>query len=295
MSGLISPATGKRYGIKRACDALGFPRSSFYLARQPKADKTPEKRGPKTQWSDGDLLGFIRRDLDRSLFQGEGHRKVWARLRVMDGLRVSRKRILRIMREHCLLSPHRGRQAPPLAHEGTLATDAPNVMWGTDGSRVLTRDDGWVWVFAALEHFNSECVGHYVSKMGTRFQALEPVAMGITDIFGGVEAGAARGLALRMDHGSQYLADHFQNQIRFWGIAPSFAFVSQPQTNGIAERFFRTLKEQAIHGRMFRNVEEVREAVDQFIQNYNSSWRLERLNYMSPVEYREYYLTKLAA
>jgi transposase InsO family protein len=119
--------------------------------------------------------------------------------------------------------------------------------------------------------------------------------MGITDIFGGVGAGAARGLALRMDHGSQYLAEHFQNQIRFWGIAPSFAFVSQPQTNGIAERFFRTLKEQAIHGRMFRNVEEVRIAVDQFIQNYNSSWRLERLNYMSPVEYREYYLTKLAA
>ena len=295
MSGLVSPATGKRYGIKRACDVLGFPRSSFYSAQKPGKPEAPDKRGPKPQWSDGDLLGFIRRDLDRSLFQGEGHRKVWARLRIMDGLRVSRKRILRIMREHCLLSPHRGRQAPPLAHEGTLVTDAPNVMWGTDGSRVLTRDDGWVWVFAALEHFNSECVGHCVSKMGTRFQALEPVAMGITDIFGGVGAGAARGLALRMDHGSQYLADHFQNQIRFWGIAPSFAFVSQPQTNGIAERFFRTLKEQAIHGRMFRNVEEVRNAVDQFIQNYNSSWRLERLNYMSPVEYREYYLTKLAA
>ena len=31
-------------------------------------------------------------------------------------------------------------------------------------------------------------------------------------------AGAARGLALRMDHGSQYLSDHFTNQIKFWGI-----------------------------------------------------------------------------
>ena len=49
------------------------------------------------------------------------------------------------------------------------------------------------------------------------------------------------GLALRMDHGSQYLSDHFTNQIKFWGIQPSYAFVEQPQTNGVAERFNRTL------------------------------------------------------
>ena len=57
-----------------------------------------------------------------------------------------------------------------------------------------------------------------------------------------------RGLSLRMDNGSQYLSDHFINQIRFWGIEPSFAFVRQPETNGVAERFNRMLKEQAIHG-----------------------------------------------
>ena len=39
-----------------------------------------------------------------------------------------------------------------------------------------------------------------------------------------------------MDHGSQYLSDHFTNQIKFWGIQPSYAFVEQPQTNGVAER-----------------------------------------------------------
>ena len=36
-----------------------------------------------------------------------------------------------------------------------------------------------------------------------------------------------RGLLLRMDHGSQYLSDHFVNQVRFWGIKPSFAYVEQ--------------------------------------------------------------------
>ena len=33
-----------------------------------------------------------------------------------------------------------------------------------------------------------------------------------------------------MDHGSQYLSDHFTNQIKFWGIQPSYAFVAEPQT-----------------------------------------------------------------
>ena len=61
-----------------------------------------------------------------------------------------------------------------------------------------------------------------------------------------------------MDHGSQYLSDHFTNQIKFWGIQPSYAFVAEPQTNGVAERFNRTLKEQIIHGRIYRNIAELR-------------------------------------
>jgi transposase InsO family protein len=64
-------------------------------------------------------------------------------------------------------------------------------------------------------------------------------------------------------------ADDFLHQIRFWGIAPSFAFVAQPETNGVAERFNRTLKEQAIHGRIFQNVEAVRAAVTDFKDRYN--------------------------
>ena len=66
--------------------------------------------------------------LDRSPFAGEGHRKVWARLRVLDGLRVGRDRVLRLMRENALLSPHRGPQKPVNDHDGRITTDAPGVM-----------------------------------------------------------------------------------------------------------------------------------------------------------------------
>ena len=102
---------------------------------------------------------------------------------------------------------------------------------------MFTVDDGWGWIFTAVEHWNAECVGWHVCKRGDRFAALQPISMGLAGLYGSTAAGAARGLALRMDHGSQYLSDHFTNQIKFWGIQPSYAFVAEPQTNGVAERF----------------------------------------------------------
>jgi hypothetical protein len=78
-----------------------------------------------------------------------------------------------------------------------------------------------------------------------------------------------------MDNGTQYTADDFLNQVKFWGITPSFSFVAEPQTNGVAERFNWTLKEQVIHGRLFRNLEEVRAAVTAFRDRYNRHLRLE--------------------
>ena len=245
---------------------------------------------------DLDLPGVIDRvGAEASPFTGEGHRKVWARLRIQRDIRVSRARVLRLMRENALLSPHRRPQGTPNLHDGSITTDRPNDMWGTDGMRIETVDEGWVWVFSAVDHFDACCVGIHAVKTGSRFAALQPIAQGLQTEFGATGVEAGRGLTLRMDHGTQYTADDFLNQIRFWGIAPSFAFVAEPQTNGVAERFNRTLKEQVIHGRVFRNLEEVRKAVTAFKDRYNRHWRLEKLGFMSPLEARQAYAIRKAA
>ncbi|MEX3582278.1 MAG: hypothetical protein VB137_05995 [Burkholderia sp.] len=105
--------------------------------------------------------------------------------------------------------------------------------------------------------------------MGDRFAALEPISRGVREQFGSVEADAGRGLSLRMDHGSQYRSDDFRAQLKFWGITPSYAFVAEPQTNGVAERFNRTMKEQATHGGLFNHAEEVRAAAGAY-QGYDT-------------------------
>ena len=296
MSTAISLATGRSYGVERVCASWEVPRSTLYVRRaRDAAPSAPAKRrGPAPLLSDQDLLAFIKADLASSPFPGEGHRKVWARLRVRDQVRVSRKRVLRIMRENRLLSPHRARRSPSL-HDGTITTSRPNEMWGTDGARVETVDQGLVWVFVAVEHWNAECVGWHVTKKGDRFAALEPIAMGLRGIFGELGRDLARGLSLRMDHGSQYVAEHFRNQVRFWGIEKSYAFVEQPQTNGVAERFIRTLKEQVVHGRIFKDVEELRTAIAAFVKAYNAEWPVEKLGFVSPSRARELHALRPAA
>jgi putative transposase len=295
MAKATSPVGGQPYGIRRVCQAWGVPRSSFYAAQAPASESAlpaapPVRRGPKPAITDEALLAAIERDLQTSPWTGEGHRKVWARLRARDGIRVSRKRLLRLMRENTLLSPHRARRREENSHDRQIITTAPNVMWAIDATQIPTVQHGKVWLFGVAEHWNSEMLGWHVAKHGTRFEATQALSMAVRQQFGHLSAGAARGLALRHDHGSNFMADHFQKQARFWGISPSYAFVGEPETNGVIERLFRTLKEQAIHGRVFQTIDEVRDAVRDFAARYNAEWLIEKNGFRSPIDARAAWL-----
>jgi len=286
MAEAISPTTGRRYGVARVCRVWGVARASFYAARSAGAEERPRRpggrRGPKPAISDADLLAAIRADRARSPWSGEGHRKVWARLRVLDGLRIARKRVLRLMRENALLSPHRARPRPQEAHDRRIVTEAPNAMWAIDGTRITTARDGKVWLFGVAEHWNAELVGWHVTKHGTRHEALQATSMAVSEYFGHLGRDAARGLALRHDHGSAFMSDDFQRQVKARGITPSYAFVAQPETNGVIERLFRTFKEQVVYGRIFQTIDEARDAVRAFAARYNTAWLVEKNGLLSP-------------
>lgn len=290
MSRLVSPHTGQPYGVKAVCEVLGKPRSTHYARQQrPGAGPRPAagKRGPKPAVPDGELLALIRADLENSRFTMEGYRKVWARLRFVQGVRVGKNRVLRLMREHNLLSPLRAPARPEKAHAGTIIPIGPNLLWGTDGTQVYTLLDGNGWIFAATDHYNTECIGWHVAKVGNHLAALEPIKQGLETRYGTVGQQVALGLSLRRDNGPQYLAEGFHRQVRHWGIAISPALPYEPETNGCIERFWRTLKEQCIYGRVFNTLAEVEAVVRRFIEDYNRYWRVERLGFMTPLEARQ--------
>lgn len=288
MSHAVSPSANRPYGVARVCQTLGLSRSTFYDRKKRAEDpKPPKKRGPKTKLDDEQLTEAIRKVLRESPFVGEGHRKVWAKLRFLHDIRTSKGRVLRLMREAGLLAPPRAKRVlGPKAHDGQIVTDEPNVMWGTDATRVHTKNDDWVTVFIAVDHATSECVGIHAAKIGTRFEALEPIRQGVRDRFGAFDGGVAGGLQLRHDHGSQYTSDHFQAEIRFLGIESSPSFVRSPEGNGCAERFIRTLKEQLIWLRTFEDAEDLRSALLAWAELYNESWLVQRHGHCSPREAR---------
>ena len=113
-----------------------------------------------------------------------------------------------------------------------------------------------------------------------------PIRQGVRERFGAIGKGVARGLRLRHDHGSNYLADDFQQEVAFFGIESSPSFVREPEGNGVAERFIRTLKENLLWVRSFDTVEELRLAVLAFKRTYNEQWMLEKYGYRSPAQVR---------
>ena len=285
MSRAASPSSGTPYGLARVCRVWHTSRATVYRRRAPVPADPPRRRGPSGSMPDAALVEAIRTVLSGSPFHGEGHRKVWARLR-MAGVRTSKRRLLRLMREHGLLAPSRtGAPRGPRNHDGTIIPDRVDEMWGTDLTATWTGQ-GQAAVFVAVDHRSAECVGIHAAARATRFEALEPIRQGVRQHFGAFSKNAARGLSVRHDHGSQYMSDHFQKELAFLGIESSPAFVRAPEGNGCAERFIRTLKENLLWVRTFDTVEQLRRALIEFREIYNTTWLIERHGFQPPAAIR---------
>src|SRR4051794_12070079 len=139
MSRTVSPSSGRPYGLARVCRVWRAARATVYrhLSSRP---KPPRRPGPVGPMPDAALLEAIRAVLTASPFHGEGHRKVWARLRVA-GLRTSKRRVLRLMRANNLLAPSRvGAPRGPRTHDGTIIPETVDTMWGTDLTTTVTGE-----------------------------------------------------------------------------------------------------------------------------------------------------------
>jgi transposase InsO family protein len=200
------------------------------------------------------------------------------------------------MREQGLQAPQWvGHPHGPKAHDGTIIKERPDVMWGTNATTTVTADEGQVFVFVAVDHCTSECIGIHASLSGNRFEALEPLRQGVREQFGGFDRGIASGLAIRHDHGSASMSDDFQRELTFLGMTSSPSFVREPEGHGVAERFLRTLKENLLWVQRFATVADLVEALRQFQRRYHEQWLIERHGYRTPAQVRRGYAVSAAA
>ena len=280
MSRASSPSSGRRYGTARVCQLWETPRSTVY-ARRTRASRSAQpaaKRGPNGAGTDAALTEQIRAVLARSPFIGEGYRKAWARLR-LTGVRTSKGRVLRLMRAAGLLAPTRvGRRRGPRNHDGTITAQTscgePTPPPASPPARPTPRSSSPSTTARRSASASTRLASARASRRSSRSAR-------------GCGPGVAAGLSLRHDHGSQYLSDHFQGELRFLGIRSSPSFVAAPEGNGCVERFIRTLKEQLLWVEPFETVQQLRLALLAFKDRYNQKWLVERHGHRTPAAVRQ--------
>ena len=285
MGETVSASANRASGLARVCRVWQVARSTIYHQRNLPADRQGRRPGPVGAATDAELVAEIRAVIESAPFYGEGYRKVWARLR-QRGVRTAERRVQRLMREHDLSAPNRPPQRPANDHDGTITTDRVDETWGTDMAQAILACGARVHVFAAVDHCNSECIGLHAAFGANRWEALEPVRQGVGRYFGPAASDVAAGLKLRHDHGSNYMAHDFQREMHFLGIEASPSFVREPEGNGVAERFIRTLKEQLLWVRVFDTLEELQQALRTFKDWYNHNWLLQRHGHRTPDQVR---------
>jgi len=284
---MTSASTGKVYGVQRVCRVWKISRATFY-ARLSRV-KPGKKNSSSNVHCDSFLVERIKHHINTSPFHNEGYRKIWARLRY-EGTRTSKERVRRLMREHNLQSVNRPRrERGNKNHDGRITTDRPDQMWGMDATSGVTTREGTAHIFIAVDHHTQECLGIHASKSGKTIQALEPLRQAMRHSFGDYDFSRGIGVTIRHDHGSQYISKMFQSELRFLGIESSPSYVREPQCNGVAERFIKTLKEQLLHIFYFDTIEELRCALLNFKNEYNRSWLCQKHKHKPPNQVREDY------
>lgn len=262
------------------CDVLGVSRSGFYaFCRRPASPRVA---------SDVQLAVAIAATHRRS-HGTYGSPRVLAELRA-KGLRVSKKRVERLMREqglearkkrrfrHTTDSNHSMPVAPNvLARQFT--TNAPNKAWVTDVTYIPTAE-GWLYLAAILDLFSRRIVGYAMSAQNDRALVLKALVMALRT------RKPKPGLIHHSDRGGLYASADYQRELRKSEMVTSMSRLGNCWDNAVAESFFATLKAELRDTTKYQTRQAATTAITDYLETfYNDQRRHSRLGYVSPVEF----------
>ena len=203
------------------------------------------------------------------------YRRVWAVLRMQEGLFISRKRVHRMLAEESLLKEaHFPR--PRLPTTGNLSADVPNSRWFTDLTYLDTTDCGPVPLMPIQDACTRKVVGHELMRSCSASDALALLERTVMSIF--PEDRAPR-LALKTDSGPR-----FRNGARMMCIRLENTRKRTPEDNGVIESFNGHFKADYIWVMEPTTFAETERIVDEAVFDYNNRRPHSSLNYLTPAE-----------
>ena len=267
--------------VELLCETFQVSRQAYYAARQRPAAAPRRRAAPPGDFTPApQAIEAIRRVCGAQ--SAWGVRKVWASLR-REKLVVSRRRVWGLMATLGLLQ--RPVELRDEARRGRAAVPNSNRRWAIDLTTVRTRTDGLVAVVPVIDCGDRTLLACDVTKSQESLAVLTPIARALRDAFGDA-AGVPEGLELRSDHGSQYTGSDCQDFCRTWRLTHTFAPVSRPTGNAVAERVILTLKLELIWARDWASADELRQAVTTWMQTYNTERPHQALGWDTPLERR---------
>jgi putative transposase len=270
-----------RTPVSLACQWLGVSRSGYYEW----ATRAPSQRALTDAW----LTERVRaiHGAHRGVY---GAPRIHADLRLAHGVRVSRKRVERLMRAagiSGLVRRKRGRTTVRVPGvrvaddlvERRFRPTAPNVLWIADVTYLRTWE-GWLYLAAIQDAYSRRIVGWSMADHMRSELVVDALQMAVA------RRRPAPGLIHHSDQGSQYVSLAFGQAARDAGIARSMGSKGDCWDNAVAESFFATLKKELVHRRSWPSRRELTTEAFEYIEAfYNRVRRHSTLGMLSPANY----------
>ena len=289
MSFRLIEAERAQHPVSRLCQTLGVTRAGFYAWKS----RPPSRRA----LADRELRALVGRIFAASR-ETYGAPRIQAELADEHDLRVSRKRVARLMRELGIVGVSRRRKGPKTtvrAREAPAAADlvrrdfraaGPDRLWVADITYVPTWE-GYVFLACVIDAWSRKVVGWSMRDDLRTELALDALGMALT------RRRPRPGLVHHSDRGSQYTSLAFGKTIEAAGVLPSMGRRGDAFDNALAESFFATLETELLDRHSFRSRDEARIAVFTYIEGfYNARRRHSTLDYRSPDRFEEEMIRK---
>jgi len=267
----------KKYSISKMCQFLNVSRSGYYEW---------VKRGEsRRKTNDRQLAARIQSIFEQSK-QRYGSPRIYEELRD-QGIRCSRKRVARLMREMNLKARHKRKfkETTNSKHDHPVApnllnrqfqTDAPNQVWVADITYIRTLE-GWLYLAAVMDLYSRKIVGWAMSERITSDLAVSALKMAIK------RRKPRKGILHHSDRGVQYASKPYQKLLKKNGFMGSMSRKGNCWDNAPMESFFSTLKTECIQDKIYLARVLAKREIFEYIEiDYNRKRRHSSNGYLTP-------------